>query len=49
MKASWMVGLSIWESFFDLWLRFVLVAGVAWPTWSASIPGRPGEKLVLEP
>jgi hypothetical protein len=24
-----MVGLWIWESSFDLWLRFVLVAGVA--------------------
>jgi hypothetical protein len=29
LTLPWMVGLWIWESSFDLWLRFVLVAGVA--------------------
>lgn len=29
LTLPWMVGLWVWESSWDLWLRFLLVAGIA--------------------
>jgi hypothetical protein len=36
----WMLGLAVWEAGWALWLRLLLVAGLAWATVYAFLPWR---------
>src|SRR4051812_3081419 len=37
----WVLGLAAWETSWALWLRIVLVAGIAWASIYAFLPWRP--------
>ena len=38
----WVLGLAVWEARWALWLRILLLAGLAWATVYAFLPWRSG-------
>lgn len=42
LLLPWVVGMAVWEASWALWMRLVIVVGLAWATIYVFFPWKPG-------